>query len=251
MSAATLEYAWAVVADGCSTGGRTDIGARMWSIAAERVLKSTGLAALDSVDALAQALLIEAEPLLAGFEMADGLATLGLLAVDAKKAVAVVFGDGVIVQRTRDDRLRIWNISYSDNAPRYLQYERYPEVLSAWDETYRSATHKVVFSEYDVREEVPELISISTEFTVAQAVRGYRLCFENIQRDSLGLAVMSDGAVSFQGLTPVQGLLPLMQVPNMVGQVTQRRLAALSRMWAKAPERLPSDDLAVGAIWTP
>lgn len=252
LSIAGVDWVGAVVADGCSTGRRTDIGARMWALAAEAVLAEQGPAALTSVAGLAESLLTEADPLLTRLGFDDGLATLGILVANRQAASAVVFGDGVVAQRLRDDRLRVWNVSYSGNAPRYLQYEREPTVLRAWETGFAENQHRVVFTEYDLRGDSPELIRMSSEFTAGAELRAFHMTFEDVSTDTLGLMVMTDGAVSFEGKTPVQGLLPLVHVPNMAGQVTQRRLAALSRSWAKAGGvQGPVDDLAVGAVWLP
>lgn len=252
LSFADGSSAWAVVSDGCSTGGRTDIGARAWALAAESVLSRAGASALENVDQLAENLLEEAEPWLRKLAFEDGLATVGLLATYGDRATAVLFGDGVLVQRLRDDRLRIWNVSYTENAPRYLQYERAPAVLREWEKAYSVGLHQVVFTEYDISNGAPELLRLDIQTAACDEIRGFKHVFEGVADNTLGLMVMTDGAVSFEGLSPVQGVLPLVQVPNMAGQVTQRRLAALSRKWAKAGGAPgPVDDLAIGAIWLP
>lgn len=250
-SVALPDRAFAIVSDGCSSAGRTDLGSRCWTLAAEKVLGEFGTDALADIDTLIDTLLAEAGSHLKHLELDDGLATLGLLACDKSVATAVLFGDGVVAQRTRDDLLRVWDVSYSQNAPRYLQYERFPWMLESWSKQFFSNTVRVIMSEYDIRSGTPELVKLETRHTPAPDLRGVRIEIPNSARDSMGLFIMTDGATSFPHLQGGQAVLPLVQVPALPGRVVQTRLAALSRQWLLRPETGPRDDLAIGAILTP
>ena len=235
---------WAVVSDGCSTGGRTDIGSRMWATAARQVLRANGLSALADPDECATRLHAAATPLLAPFELEDGYATLVLAASDGLSARVLVYGDGVVMLRFKDGRLKFWDIDYDQNAPRYLNYERNPAVLEAWSNSYGRGRLRVRVSEHSVR---GELLSLEASEQGSQS-RAVSLHWEDLTGLE-ALFVCTDGAVSFEDRGRYEGLRPLSDVKNPVGQFMQRRLGALLRKWRKDGNKGPTDDLAVAALW--
>jgi len=108
-----------IVADGCSNGGHTDIGARLTALAFKQAL--TG-GAMDSLIDRAQVHLDTMRRALQ-LETNDMLAT-GLLAVanNSGHVSAVILGDGVMVEQSTSGVLTAHRYSWSDNAPYYLAY---------------------------------------------------------------------------------------------------------------------------------
>jgi len=244
-----LGLGWAVVSDGCSTGGKTDVGARMWAHAAQRVLRRDGLAALDDIERLSQSVLEIAGPLLDNFDNDDGYATLMLLASDGLRARAVVYGDGVVVALKRDGRVCFWGIHCTSNAPRYLNYTRDPKAETLWERAWGQGEHRVYYNEYRYEPDMgAELLATHATCAPAAEVRAQVIDIDDVP-GTLGLFICSDGALTFPGATPIQALLPLTAVQNPTGAFIQRRLAALSRKWAKTGDGAPVDDLAVAALW--
>ena len=70
LSQAQGDNAWAVVADGCSTGGETDLGARAWALAARQLLR--GHPAPVPAAEFEQRVLAAAGPALDALEHEDG-----------------------------------------------------------------------------------------------------------------------------------------------------------------------------------
>lgn len=236
---------WAVVADGCSTGGHTDIGARMWAHAAKQLLVEQGLAAMTSTRECAEALVQRAAPLLAPFDFSDGYATLAMAASDGVTARVQVFGDGVVAELKADGNLKIWDIRYERNAPRYLAYERSPFLLQQWEAAVAGSSLKVFVTEYS--EDGALLHSEFLTWSAADLV-GVALPFADVQ-NTQALFLCTDGATSFDGASTFRSVFPLTQVKNPTGQYMQRRLGALARKWRAAGEPGPVDDLAVAALW--
>ncbi len=236
---------WAVVADGCSTGGRTDLGSRMWAHAAGQLLDNEGVGLLADVSVCAQRLTAQAEPLLAPFSYDDGHATLVLAATDGQQVRAAVFGDGVVAAKYRNGRIQLWDVHSGLNAPRYLNYERRPALLAQWEQACEKDLLRVNDSTYH---ESGDLLALKTVALPATQCPGYLLCFDNV-RDLEALFVCTDGATSFEGRTLFQTVMELMAVRNPVGQYVQRRMGALARQWKRSGAPGPEDDLAVAALW--
>lgn len=237
------EQGWALVSDGCSTGGRTDIGSRMWAQAAVQLLGLEGPAALSETTYCAERLLALAQPLLAPFAFEDGYATLLLAAADAQALRVQVFGDGVVMARYRDGRLKTWNLEYGLNAPRYLNDDRRADCRQKWLDMFGHQALRVVVNEYD-RDGAQ--LEVSVQEYVAAEQAGYALQLERTGLQALFLC--TDGAVSFEGQGHFDSLSPLTLVKNPSGQFMQRRMGALLRQWRK-DNKGPTDDLGVACLW--
>ncbi len=238
------EQGWAIVSDGCSTGGRTDIGSRMWSQAAVQLLGLEGAAALLDAAHCAQRLQELAQPLLAPFAFEDGYATLLMAATDEHAVRLQVFGDGVVMARYRDGRLKTWNLEYSLNAPRYLNDDRRIECRQKWLDLFGQETLRVVVNEYD---RAGAQLEVAVQESVAAEQAGFALELARAGLEAVFLC--TDGAVSFEGQGHFDSLAPLTQVKNPSGQFMQRRMGALLRQWRKDNNKGPTDDLAVACLW--
>lgn len=247
---------WAVVADGCSTGGHTDVGARLWAHAAARLLEQGDVGLLAKVDAFAEQLVEKASPLLEQFEFEDGYSTLGAVASDGHKASAVLFGDGVVVALQRDGTLVYWTLSYAQNAPRYLNYQRRPQSLAQWEELVGPECLRIIRNEYRIDagtvgpDGAPqaELLSVRTLTTDGRRVPGYALEFDDVS-NLQALFVCTDGVSSFDNQSAYDSILPLTQVKNPTGFFLRRRLGALQRQWRVKGQPVPHDDLAIAGLW--
>lgn len=239
------EPAWAIVSDGCSTGGHSDIGARMWAHAARMVLQERGPSVLADEESCIAHLLAKATPLLAPFDYADGFATLMLAASDGKSARVQVFGDGVVAALRGDDTLQVWDIRYDLNAPRYLNYARDEQSEMQWAEATAGTCFRVVFSEYEPDGYLAQMTPSELD---AAGTAGLSLEFEDVS-DLQALFVCTDGVSSIPDQSLSEVIRQLVQVKNPVGQYMQRRLGSMVRSWKKTRRPGPSDDLAVGALW--
>lgn len=244
LSGCRRDLAWTVLADGCSTGGRTDLGARVWAHAGERALSEAGMRAMAGARECADLVHARAHPFLAPLQVEDGYATLLMAASDGETAKVLAFGDGVVAARYRDGRLKFWDINYSLNAPRYLQYATDPDLLTKWEALVAGSALRIFVNEYD---EDGVLLKTNIE-TLPATTAGFEIDFKDL-RDIEAVFICTDGAVSFEGRSAYESILPLTQVKNPVGQFIHRRLGALLRTWRKEGAKGPSDDLAVGALW--
>lgn len=239
---------WTAVSDGCSTGGNTDIGARMWVHAARLALERSGFAALQDLRSLKESLLSHVGGLLAPFERQDALATLVLAASDGASAQAALFGDGLVALRHADGTTSTWEVTYEHNAPRYLAYELGTDnesMLEAWRDMVGNSLVQVRTGRLANDGSVLET---HCDNKPAWAYPGLWLSFEDVSQFE-ALLVVTDGVQSFEGVAPEQSLQELLAVKNPTGQFLQRRFGAMARSWRKGSARMPQDDLGAGVLW--
>lgn len=247
LSGSTGSRAWAVVADGCSTGGRTDLGARLWAHAAQALLTSEASeAAVQSLDAFASALRMHQAACLPGLVPADLLATLLVADVRNGRLRVLAFGDGCVVLRHKDGRVHAIEMSYENNGPRYLAYRLTPGLDDAWQQQMAGSNRTARHWHFDANGHLENVVD-----DVCPADTGSGWFFDlELAEDPLDLAVIaSDGAVSLDSRAAGDWFLPLAAVKSCAGQFVQRRLSAMVRGWQRQGVKGPADDLAVSGIW--
>lgn len=261
LSGAVPGLSYGIVADGCSGAGRAERGARIWAESAERVLLRQGLAALQDETGLAGALVDEARPELSTLPFDDGFATLGLVAFDGKKALAALYGDGVVLLLRRNGTLAYWLLSCAREMPRYLNYELDPALLQEWTHDAGPESLRIYFNEYRLDsglataqgDAAPELLRSRVEVRDARLQPGWMLEVPDLANVQ-GLFVLTDGAVSFYEQTPAQSLLPLaaaLEAERAAPGFVQAGMAPLKERWDSVLSAGPIDDLAVAGIWLP
>lgn len=233
--------AWAIIADGCSTGKDTDLGARAWALAAREVLKI-----FQDFDATAEELrhliMETAAPMLSLLDNADGFATLGILQAQDKRVKATMFGDGVLIARHSDGSITFINLTYTENAPFYLNYLRKPELVDAWRARYGGQLLRVVTQRLD---ETGALIELKVTEHASDAPWVWQA---NIDTDDLELVMLATDGATECGNGLLATIAQFAAVKNSAGEFIKRRVARLAREWQKSGH-MPADDLAVAAIW--
>ncbi len=243
LSGAGPTSAWALVADGCSTGRRTDLGARLWAHAGAALLAKSRL---DTMEVFAHALGCPEAARALGVEFEDMLATLVVMQADVSRLRVMAFGDGCVVLKYKDGRVRAIEMTYELNGPRYLAYETLAGMTRRWETdvagSQRTARHWV----FDAQ---GELVSCEDEVCLATQGLGWDFSFDLLTEDLELALVTTDGASSIDSRAAKDWFLPLAAVRSCVGQFVQRRVAAMVRGWQKSGKKGPSDDLAVAGIW--
>jgi hypothetical protein len=232
---------WGIIADGCSTGKDTDLGARAWALAAREVLKI-----FQDFDATAEELrhliMETAAPMLSLLDNADGFATLGILQAQGKRVRATMFGDGVLIARHSDASITFINLMYTENAPFYLNYLRKPEGAEAWRATYGGQLLRVVTQRLDAAGALVEMkvseVPCETPW-VWQA---------DIDSDDIEMVMLATDGATDCGNGLLATIAQFAAVKNPAGEFIKRRVARLARDWQKSGH-MPADDLAVAAIW--
>ena len=129
MSRSVGHLACAIVADGCSTGGNTDVGARVLTMGTLQAIRdhsgaSNGslYSAPASIASRQQQMISSVRPIL-GLNRNDMLATCVYAYVTQQGGVIHVQGDGVAAIKYRDGSILMHRFDWALNAPFYPSYD--------------------------------------------------------------------------------------------------------------------------------
>ena len=234
------QHAIALVADGCSTGGHTDLGARAWVLAA--------LAALQRRDGLVPAAVLQrmvlarAGRILQALAFEDAFATLGVLQAHGDEVRAAFWGDGALLARHRDGSLTLVNLQYGDNAPPYLNYRRNRRARAAWQAAHGGQTLRI-----DIVRCSPEGV-VATECHEAPAGPEPWEWHAHAGRDALEVVVLATDGVCSRAEGFAATARQLLAIQASAGEFLRRRLGRQGRAWQAAASS-PTDDLAAAGIW--
>lgn len=235
-------HAWAAVADGCSTGGHTDKGARAWLAALEQVLTRSAGTLLPRAE-LKRALLEGIDRFTPGLIEADLLATVGVLQVAGSQCLATLMGDGVLMLRHHNMDVSMYSLQYSENAPNYLSYDLNPLMAAAYDEQYGGQTRTVNYYRFD---DTGAALKMSIETEEARDAP-WELAFD-AERDEVELAVIATDGIASTAHGLHKAVMEVMSVKSPAGAFLKRRLGKLARTWPN-DQLMPTDDLAIAGAW--
>lgn len=263
LSVADGSMACAVISDGCSTGGETDMGARVLTFASVAAIKayhsrhketpfltSSGeQGVVTEVDAQQRIVLGTVREAL-GLARNDMLATCGYAFVTGEGGVMHLAGDGVVATRLRDGTIEMSKFDWG-KIPFYPQYlEEFggigyvrehggPKAVALTEETWV----------YAPKSGTPFSHVGNIARTVEDGMRGItKLLTKEVITDQLDtVAVFTDGVLRVDGVDWKNVVAMLMEFKTTEGVFVKRRLKrALKdfRTWGKGP----MDDIAYAAI---
>jgi Protein phosphatase 2C len=226
------DRAYAVVSDGCSSGGRTDVGARLISLAATKIMRDKNLNInhfICGIDSTINFLDINQN---------DMLATLLSMRVTTSDVFIKVQGDGVVVLLEPTGSLCMFRLDWSKNMPCYPIYEEDnfagfieaqggPDVKAFHIETYEGG----FFS--------------TKSISVKDGIHGYS--FTITGRPLKAVAIFSDGVTQIDGIPWQNAVSQLMSFKSTEGNFVKRRMNRFLKD-AEKVGRGPIDDIAMAAI---
>jgi len=255
-----LDLPFAIVSDGCSSSGRTDLGARVVALAARKILHTNPLEN-QAAHGFQSRLLIEVADLAKALELDENDldATVGLVQARSNgEATALLFGDGVIAVRNGQE-VSVTIVDWAGNLPGY------PNYLLNWDRLDAFASQSV---EYSFSEDRPpcrirnyrltttnnlEHFSGSSFTTSLESEEsrdvpaGLKGLYANIHQADV-IAVMTDGVSQVSEIEFGNVVGELMQIKSSrQGMFVTRRLSRALNSWSKRGS-YPVDDIAMAAI---
>lgn len=240
------DSAYAIVADGCSSGRRTDVGARIVALATEAAIHRQTPITTDSIRNGQQAAMAGAIALNVVTER-DMLATALTAYVHRDGGFIHLQGDGVVALQYRNGRIDLWRYDWNHNIPLYLAYalDDYVDFRAA----HYYASDDALAVEYWIYtpehgfEQQPKL-----DYSVDQGIMGITT---DISADTLAqlrtLAVFSDGACQIDGMDWKQTVLGLLAFKSTTGEFAKRRLNRFVKE-AQKTGKGPMDDIAYAVI---
>lgn len=221
------DKAIAIVSDGCSTGGLTDVGSRL--LAHAKLMAYLESKNLDDV-----ILTLKSQM---GLNWNDMLATMGFICIDndsPNQGIITFFGDGYIIIDYVDHKEFI-QIKYGSNAPYYYIYR--------FDNNY---TNYLV-----MQKQINKTIYLDNgnltieEITPEQASEGINIAI----KDNLkSVTIFSDGIASFTGLNWIDTCKELTQFKNIKGEYLKRRMSRAIQEY-KTNDIAMFDDIAGASLY--
>lgn len=237
VSGADRDWVCAVVSDGCSTGGRTDVGSRI-----------VGLATIEACRIAPSRLAITANQnyILAitrdglGLRKNDLLATCLYVRVDGQGAYFHLQGDGVIATKRSDGSIAMTRFDWANNTPFYPAYTP-------------NGDEEAFFAAHGGRESfglIAECLdqngaSEKLSFTATEGVNGISFWIDLNKVEFA--AVFSDGVTQIDGVNWEDAVTELMNFKNVTGEFVKRRSMAALRKF-KETGKGPVDDFSMAVI---
>lgn len=223
-----------VVSDGCSTGGRTDIGSRIVALSALRRIPLS--AAFDQVrpDLLSTKYHL-------GLNQEDLLATCLIVTATTQQGWFDVSGDGVTALRYLDGTISMTRFEWANNMPYYPAYY-YDEAQGAEFIRRHGGFESACFTAETFNEDG------STTTRSFTATQGERLRSEfNLQEIEFA-AVFSDGVTQIDGIDWKDAVRELLNFKNTAGEFGKRRMIRYLKDIKAAGSKGPVDDISFAVI---
>lgn len=216
-----------IVSDGCSSSPLTDIGSRLLTHALVREIPALRIKCdTDLIVRVAAAARSTAIALGLPMECLDATLLCCSAWYDGVKVAAI--GDGVIACRKSSGDIEAWHIEYNPSAPEYASYRMDPRRLERF------------YTEFGSLKQITELSGNTTKMTDS-------FIFQLDIDDAEVVAVMSDGACSFEGLQWRDVVYELMSFKSTNGQFVQRRMKRFIKNCQK-DGITPYDDVSMAAV---
>ncbi len=215
--------AFAIVSDGCSSGGRTDIGARLMVLATEHALREqfsfmedTAIAVKAARDAYLRSWcdslrLCEQDLYATGLAIVATEAGYGML-VAGDGVIAVKYGERIVVQKCE----------WQKNTPFYPAYNLFPGRRAAFVDLHGHADEALTAEMWDITETDACVISRKSYSAVGGSNEMYYTT--PYEGSPEFLAVMSDGVFQVDGVDWKDVVRELLAYKSVSGQFVVRRM---------------------------
>ena len=246
--------AYAIVSDGCSSGGETDIGARIVALATKRALEENAHLPNITVERInvVRDAYIETYRRTLGLEHRDLLATSLWALITPNGVLAHITGDGVLAMQYELDTL-VYEFSWADNKPYYPAYRLGnidPGFVIAHQDNPLPLTASVTYA---------KLVSMSglrdgafTEYSVEVGMTGVTIKKQLPEQDDelgrlIGISLFSDGLTQVDTYETVAAAQELTSFKSTQGDFLVRRMNKFLQESRKVG-RGPIDDIACASI---
>jgi hypothetical protein len=243
MSGTTEDYGFAIISDGCSTGGETDIGARIVARSTRQALAWAAPTFFSeervdtycrSADGFAQGAL--------GLTQSDMLATCGYVATLRNHLAVRLIGDGVIAAKKKNGDLIATRVDWADNTPLYRAYaddhfERFIAAHGGRDAMAMTVTRHIRRGDARDDKVIPQALY--------ESLRGFGDAMS--LRDFEFVAVFSDGVTQVDGVDWRDAVAELMAFKSSEGAFVKRRMLRFLKD-CQAHGKGPVDDISMACI---
>lgn len=253
------DSAYAIIADGCSTGKRTDVGSRILALSTSQAIKGIysrfGAVGVNADDiSIEQIRSMQNTSLELGLSQQDLLATCLYAYMSPHGGHIHIKGDGVIAYKFRDGATVVHNCEWANNTPYYPAYidnagasMLFPVNRAAFIKTHGGDVDAIKMTNEIWQFTADEFVLLDeVDITLGEGVRGITvpLSFENLEF----VAVFSDGATQIDKLDWREAVKQLLSFKTTQGAFAQKRM---NRMMKNLPDgsKGPIDDISYAVIY--
>jgi hypothetical protein len=246
----------AIVADGCSTGKNTDMGARVLTFATRKAIHDEWLRSRRSFDSdlpsrigVSQLACMGAAKSILNLDPLDSLATCGYTFISPEGGFVHIHGDGAFALKYRDGSIAMTHFEWENNMPSYPAYgnDGYRDFIKVHGDDIsadRLALENLTFSS-----EGDETSSTVQKIALGEAVRGTnKLITAEELKEIEFIAVFSDGVSQVEGVSWQQAVKDLLAFKVKAGEFAKRRLIRFVDLARKNGGVGPLDDISYAVV---
>jgi len=247
--------AYAIAADGCSTGGMNDVGARVLTLSTAQAIREHWSTTRSTADpeaaariAIKQQVVMAAAEGVLGCGTSDMLATCLYAYLSPKGGFAHVQGDGVVAWQYSDGHIMMVRFDWMDNKPLYPAYagDHFVAFIAAHGGDVNAA--RLTRDTWELAPGKDFFQFALEEYSLGQGISGIGLPFDPADQPRF-IAVFTDGVTQIEGLDWKDAVAQLLSFKTTAGEFAKRRLIRMVKD-AQQDGRGPLDDLAYAVIHT-
>lgn len=250
------DIAFAIVSDGCSTGGNTDVGSRILALSSATAVREHWAINRDALgEFVPQEVMLRQKIVLAGTRQALGLHPHDMLAtcvyayISPSGGFAHIQGDGVVALKYRDGSMDMFNFEWENNMPYYPAYNE--DDLANFIKAHGNDLEGLRLSEKKcfMGTDGNFFESDVKTYTLSNGIRGVVI---NISKDLLlkeleFIAVFSDGVAQIDQMRWEDVVAMFMAFKNTTGEFAKRRMIRGIKDVQKVGKG-PIDDISYAVI---
>ena len=254
LSGQIKESAWAIISDGCSGGGKTDIGARLIALTTAKAIKNILETPTGKRGEIFPAVEKERQKALAKLQteldisLLDMLATCLYLLATPKKVVMHIAGDGVMAVKYRNGEIVLRNFEWAKNMPYYPIYQN--GLLEQFIQAHGNDQDEKHLKEqrWFIDQSGDFYLCFEQNHSIRIGVQGLTIAFSPEEMAKIAfLAVFSDGVTQVDGVSTPEVVRRLLSFKNLAGVFAKRRMIRFIKN-AQKNGRGPIDDISMAVI---
>jgi len=247
--------AMAIICDGCSSGGQTDVGARLLALTTLTALQNHWLTNGQIVSEqtipeirLNQKIKLAASCQLLGLEPNDLLATCIYAYLEPQGGLIHVQGDGVVALKFNNQQILMYRYEWQDNRPYYPAYaeNRLTDFIFAHGNDLQALRLKA--EKWQSINNQHQLLQ-TDNYTLSQGLQGIFLNLDQnlIDQGLEYIAVFSDGVTQIDNVKWQDAVTDFLSFKNTKGEFAKRRMIRGISEMIKL-NKGPLDDIAYAVI---
>ncbi len=254
LSGQAKETAWAIISDGCSSGGKTDIGARLITLTTAKALKNIAKTTDDQDEFSVVEVEEERQKALAKLQTEleisprDMLATCLYIFVTPQGAKMQIAGDGVMAVKYHNGEIVLRNFEWAKNMPYYPIYQN--GLLGQFIQAHGNDQDEKCLREqrWFVDQAGDFYPCFEKNYSIRTGIQGLTITFSPKELEKIAfLAVFSDGVTQVEGIATPEVVKRLLAFKNQTGVFAKRRMIRFIKNTQKTG-RGPIDDISMAVI---